>query len=342
MEGNTIISCGAEIEFETDSLKSSFLSTDFKTISESANLLPHSVYFCGHKKFLEPLKGDVPENLFVLFSKSLYEKSEDQIKEVLPKIKLWGTTENLPLAMSFLSKPFYDEVVKNDNDEVDGRQLGTCEIHPTAILSQNVFLGTNVKIGKDVKIYPGTVICSHSQIGDGTEIFPNVTVMPRTIIGKECRIHSGTVIGTDGFGYNFDKGIHHKVWHFGGVEIGDHVELGSNVSVDQGTFGPTRIGSGSKIDNQVQIAHNCNLGQGVVLCGQSGMAGSSSMGNYSVVGGGACIAPDISVGDACQVGGMAGVISSLEDKAIVAGFPARPIKEWLKGIAYIRKVTLKK
>lgn len=342
MEGKVLVSCGAEIAFNSDSAKEKFLSTEFETISESSELKAKSLYFCGDKKFLEPLKAQLPDDLFVIFAKNFLEKNEDLLKDILPQISFWGQTENLPLAMSFLSKPFYDQVTEKDNDEVDGRQMGTCEIHPTAIISQNVFLGANVKIGKDARIYPGAVICSHSEIGEGSSIFPNVTVMPRTKIGKNCRIHSGTVIGSDGFGYNFDKGVHHKVWHFGGVEIGDHVEIGSNVSVDQGTFGPTKIGSGSKIDNQVQIAHNCILGQGVVLCGQAGMAGSSRVGNYSVFGGGARLAPDISVGEACQIGGMAGVISSVEDKAIVAGFPARPIKEWLKGIAYIRKESLKK
>ena len=97
--------------------------------------------------------------------------------------------------------------------------MGTCEIHPTAIISQNVFIGANVKIGANVRVFPGVVICSQSEVGEGTVLFPNVTLMGRTSIEKNCRVHSGTVIGSDGFGYNYKDGVHHKVWHMGGVEI---------------------------------------------------------------------------------------------------------------------------
>lgn len=342
MKGSELISSYQAIEFDDSSMKELFLNSEFNSICDSSGLKANAIYFCGHKKFLETLNQNLPESLFVLFGENFLQKNLEEVQQVLPKLKMWGKTANLPLSMSFLSKPFHDEIVSKDNDEVDGRQMGTCEIHPTAIIAQNVFLGANVKIGKGAKVLSGSVIGSFSEIGEGTTVFPNVTIYPRTQIGNDCRIHSGTVIGADGFGYNFDKGVHHKVWHFGGVKIGNGVEIGSNTSVDQGTFSPTIIEDGVKIDNQVQVGHNVRIGAGVVLCGQSGLAGSSVVGNFSVFGGGAALAPDTSVGMACQIGGMAGVISDVEDNAIVAGFPARPIKEWLKGLAYIRKVTLKK
>lgn len=319
-----------------------FGNYDLQTICDRFSISSQKIYFCSHNKFWDVLIKSGEKDLLVIFDKKYFESNKEKLEEELTKFSYYGTVENSALAMSFLSRPFYERVIENDNDEVDGRQLGTCDIHPSATISQNVFIGTNVKIGANVKIYPGTVVSSFCEIGDGTVLFPNVTIMPRTRLGKECRIHSGTVIGSDGFGYNFDNGIHHKVWHFGGVEIGDHVELGSNVCVDQGTFSPTKIGSGSKIDNQVQIAHNVKMGNGVVLCGQAGVAGSATVGNFTVFGGGARLAPDMTVGDACQVAGNAGVTTDLEDGAVVAGFPARPLKEWLKGIAYLRKAALKK
>lgn len=325
-----------------DSLMESFSETSFLRISDKNSISRGSIYFCASAAFLKPLEENNERDLLVIFAKKFFEEKKEEISQTLSQLSFFGTVENVPLAMGALSKPFYDEVVALQNDEVDGRQLDSCDIHPTAVISQGVFLGQNVKIGKDVRIYPGCVICSDSEVGEGTVLYPNVSVMAKTKIGKGCRLHSGTVIGSDGFGYNFADGVHHKVWHMGGVVIEDNVEIGSNCCVDQGTFSPTIVGAGSKIDNQVQVAHNVRMGQGVIVCGQGGLAGSSSVGNFTVFGGGARLAPDIHVGSGCQVGGNAGVTANLEDGATVAGFPARPIKEWLKGIAYLRKMSLKK
>ncbi|MCF8058714.1 MAG: UDP-3-O-(3-hydroxymyristoyl)glucosamine N-acyltransferase [Bacteriovoracaceae bacterium] len=322
--------------------KMDFDSYEFNSISDKHSLKSGSVYFCGKLTFWEALSQSSVKDLLIIFDKKFFDESGEDIKKALENYSSWGTVENLPLAMSHLSGPFYRELSANDNDEVDGRQMGTCDIHPTAVISQGVFLGANVKVGRDVRLYPGCVVSSFCEIDEGTTLFPNVTLMPRTKIGKACRIHSGTVIGSDGFGYNFAGGVHHKVWHIGGVLIGDNVEIGSNSSVDQGTFSPTQIHSGTKIDNLVQVAHNVQLGLGTILCGQAGVAGSASVGDFTVVGGRGAIAPDCHVGKGCQIGGRAGVMNNLEDGAIVAGFPARPIKEWLKGLAYVRKMTLKK
>lgn len=341
MKGKELLSYTDGLSFESEDLKQAFLNAEISTICDSTNLTPNALYFCGAKKFLEVLKKEIPKDLFVIFSKKLFE-NEDGAKDVASKLFSYAVTENLPLSMSFLSEPFYKEVISQDNEEVDGRQMGTCEVHPTAFISQQVFLGANVKIGKNVRILPGVVIGSNSEVGEGSTLFPNVTIMPRTKIGKNCRIHSGTVIGSDGFGYNFDKGTHHKVWHFGGVQIDNNVEIGSNCSIDQGTFSSTKIGSGSKIDNQVQVGHNVKIGAGVIICGQVGLSGSSTVGDYSVFGGQSGLAPDCHVGSGCQVAGAAGVTSNIEDGSIVAGFPARPIKEWLKGLAMLRKLTLQK
>lgn len=329
-------------DFNLQGAQKDFESYDFSSICDTHSITSGKIYFCGHKNYWNALLENGEKDLLVIFDQKYFESNKEKLEPELDKFSFWATVEKGPLSMSYLSRPFHDEIVASDNDEVDGRQLGTCDIHPTAIISQNVFLGANVKVGKDVRIHPGTIVSSHCELGDGTVLFPNVTLMPRTTIGKNCRIHSGTVIGSDGFGYNFDKGVHHKVWHYGGVQIGDDVELGSNVCVDQGTFSPTTIGSGTKVDNQVQIAHNVKVEQGVIVCGQGGLAGSSSVGKFTVFGGGARLAPDTHVGDGCQVGGNAGVTTDLEDGAVVAGFPARPIKEWLKGLAYLRKASLKK
>ncbi len=170
-----------------------------------------------------------------------------------------------------------------------------------------------------------------------------MTIYPFTKIGKGCRIHSGTVIGADGFGYTFHQGQHHKIWHMGGVEISDDVEIGSNTSIDQGTFSPTRIGAGTRIDNLVQIAHNCKIGKGCVLCGQVGLAGSVTLEDFVVIGGQAALGPDCHIGMGTQIGGKAGVMEAAVWPAgsKIAGFPARDLKEWLRGLALAKKLAEK-
>ena len=161
-------------------------------------------------------------------------------------------------------------------------------------------------------------------------------------IGNSCRIHSGTTIGSDGFGYHFKNGEHHKIWHFGGVVIEDNVEIGANCSIDQGTFSPTFIQSGVKIDNLVQIAHNVNVAPGVILCGQVGLAGSSEVGAFSVLGGKAGLADGKKIGQASQVAGAGMVLSDIGEGSKVGGHPARPLNEWLKGVAFLRRAIKEK
>lgn len=250
------------------------------------------------------------------------------------------TVNNISLSLTKLSKPFYEEAIKNYQDMVDGRQMDNTDIHPTAWIAQGVFLGEDVKIAENARIHPQVVILSGCEIEAGTEIFPHVTLYHRVKIGKSCRIHAGSVIGADGFGYHFDKGIHHKVWHMGGVEIGDFVEIGANTTVDGGTFTRTFIGDGCKIDNGVQVAHNCHLGKGVVLCGHSALSGSAVVGDYCVIAGKAGLREDCSLGDRCKVAALSLVSSNWPSDSVIGGIPARPLNEWLKGVAYVRRASL--
>lgn len=240
-----------------------------------------------------------------------------------------------------ISKLFYDALYQHVQTECDGRMLGNVSIHPMSKIAPNVFLGEHVVIEADVVIMPGCVISSYCKILQGSILFPHVTLYPFVQVGKFCRIHSGSVIGGDGFGYQFHQGEHQKIWHMGGVIIGHHVELGAGTCIDTGTFAPTVVGDGTKVDNQVQIAHNVEIGQHVIICGQSGVAGSSKVGNYSVLGGRVAVGPHVELGEQCQVAGGAMLTEKIwPAKSVLAGHPARPLKEWLKGVAVLRNLAL--
>ena len=308
------------------------------------------LYFIGDRKFAERFVQEFDEgrrfsNIGVLLEKSFVRevKGKERLWELLLEKVAWiGQVENILLSMSLLSKAYYDWERESFNDEVDGRQMGTAEIHPTAYIAQNVFIGANVKIGPQVRLYPGAVVLSQSEIGEQSELFPNVVVYPKAIIGERVRIHAGAVIGGDGFGYNFINGGHRKIWHTGSVVLEDDVEIGAGSCVDRGTFGVTRVGQGSKLDNHVHVGHNVSLGEGVVLCGQTGVGGSSSVGDFSVAGGRVGIADNVHLGRKCRIAaGSIVTAGQWKDGSELGGHPARHLKEWLRSLAWLRKSSLK-
>ncbi|HOC03128.1 MAG: UDP-3-O-acylglucosamine N-acyltransferase [candidate division TA06 bacterium ADurb.Bin131] len=222
-------------------------------------------------------------------------------------------------------------------------------IHPTAVI------GENVKLGKDVSIQPYTVVEDNVVIGDRTVIgacgyighctkigsdcfiYPHVIIRERIIIGNRVNIHSGTVIGGDGFGFATVKGVHHKIPQIGIVEIGNDVEIGSNVTIDRARFEKTYIGNGVKIDNLVQIAHNVIIGDNTIIVAQVGVSGSARIGKNVVIAGQAGLIGHIEVGDNAIIGGRAGVTKNVPANSNVSGFPAREKWEDMKCAAYLRK-----
>ncbi|MCM8772661.1 MAG: UDP-3-O-(3-hydroxymyristoyl)glucosamine N-acyltransferase [Candidatus Omnitrophica bacterium] len=223
-------------------------------------------------------------------------------------------------------------------------------IHPTAII------GKNVSIGKDVSIQPFAVIEDYAKIGDRTVIgagvyighytkigcdcliYPHVVIRERIKIGDRVIIHPGTVIGGDGFGFATVKGVHHKIPQIGTVEIGNDVEIGSNVTIDRARFDKTYIGNGVKIDNLVQIAHNVYIGDNSIIVAQVGISGSTVIGKNVIIAGQAGIIGHINIGDNAIIGGKAGVTKNVPPNTHVTGFPAREKWEDMRYQAYIRKV----
>ena len=212
-------------------------------------------------------------------------------------------------------------------------------IHPTAVIAASAqidasahigphcTIGERVKIGARCELLSGDFIGDDSTLGDDAKIFPSVTIYPRTQIGNRVRIHAATVIGADGFGYVFDAGIHRKVTQVGSTVIGDDVEIGAGVTIDRGALGATRVGKGTKIDNQVHIGHNVEIGEHCLLCGQVGIAGSAKLGNYVVLAGQVGIAGHLKIGNRVTIGSKAGVMHNIPDGETWLGTPAQPDKQ---------------
>jgi UDP-3-O-[3-hydroxymyristoyl] glucosamine N-acyltransferase len=210
------------------------------------------------------------------------------------------------------------------------------QVDPTAHIGPHCVVGERVKIGPRSVLQAGNVVGDDSKLAEDVNLFPNVTIYPQTQIGARVRIHAGTVVGSDGFGYVLDKGVHRKVPQIGSVIIGDDVEIGANVTIDRGALGPTVIGKGTKIDNLVQIAHNVEIGEGSIVIAQVGIAGSTKVGKYVVLAGQVGIAGHLKIGDQVTVGAKAGVMTDIPDGGKWLGVPAQPDKQTKRSLIAIQ------
>jgi UDP-3-O-[3-hydroxymyristoyl] glucosamine N-acyltransferase len=167
-------------------------------------------------------------------------------------------------------------------------------------------------------------------VGAGTVLHPHVTLYDGTVVGERCVVHSGARLGADGFGFVPDASGLRKVPQVGGCRIGDDVEVGANTTIDRGSIGDTVVGDGTKIDNLVQVGHNCRLGRHVVVVSQVGISGSTRVGDGAVLGGQAGVQGHIEIGAGARIGAQAGVTASVPAGATVSGYPARPHREALR------------
>lgn len=214
------------------------------------------------------------------------------------------------------------------------------DIAKSAILGKNVtieafvHIGENTRIGDNAVIRASSYIDDRVEIGEGTVIHPNASIYDQVKIGSRVIIHSGVVIGADGFGFVFDGKQQFKLPQVGTVTIDDDVEIGACSTIDRAALGNTIIGKGTKIDNQVQIAHNVQIGAHCAISAQVGISGSCKIGNYVVMGGSVGLADHVEVGDGAMLGANAGVPSNkkIPPKSIWFGQPARPYEEMRKQV----------
>ncbi len=212
----------------------------------------------------------------------------------------------------------------------------SARVDPSATILHGAYVGPGSRVGEGAVVMPGAVVMHEAAIGDGTRLYPGAFVGSRCVIGRNCTLWPNAVIGADGFGYQMNDGRHEKIPQLGIVVLGDDVDVGAGSCVDRATVGRTVIGEGTKIDNQVQVGHNCVIGKHCILVSQVGLAGSVRVGDYSILAARAGVADNISIGSGVIVGAGSGVVRDIPDGARVAGIPAVPHLEWKRGIANLR------
>jgi UDP-3-O-[3-hydroxymyristoyl] glucosamine N-acyltransferase len=258
---------------------------------------------------------------------------EKEIKTTLIRV------DNAYKAFSKLLE-FYNDVKNNKQGRENPHFIAdSAKIGDNEYLGAFSYVGENVTIGSNVKIYPNSYIGNNSIIGNNCVIFSGVKIYSETTIGNHCKIHSGCIIGSDGFGFIPDSKGHFKaVPQIGNVIIEDHVDIGSGSTIDRATLGSTIIRQGVKLDNQIQIAHNVEIGKDTVIAAQTGIAGSTKIGKNCMIGGQVGIVGHITIGNGVKIQAQSGVTKSIKENEIVQGTPAFKYNDFNKSYIHFRNL----
>jgi len=250
-------------------------------------------------------------------------------KEYLPKTTQALVSEQPHLSMAYVSKYFAKKAFDTSI---------AANISPKSTIAPNVVIGSGSVIEEGAYIMPHVSIGANVHIGKDVTIFPNVVIYDESIIKERCIIQAGAIIGSDGFGYAHTKmGEHIKIYHSGNVILEEDVEIGSNTTIDRAVFGSTIIQKGTKIDNLVQVGHNCEIGEACILVAQTGVSGSTKLGRNVVMGGQSATAGHLEIGDFATIAARGGVTKSIDGNKVYGGFPLSLQSEWLKTQAKIAK-----
>lgn len=210
---------------------------------------------------------------------------------------------------------------------------------PDLYLGSFSYIGKNVKIGSNVKIYPNTFIGDNVTIGDNCLIYAGVRIYSETEIGSGCIFHSGTIIGSDGFGFApLEDGSYSKIPQIGNVVIEDNVEIGATSTIDRATLGSTIIRKGVKLDNQIQVAHNVEIGENTVIAAQTGIAGSTKIGSNCMIGGQVGIAGHLTIGNNVRIQAQTGVGRNIQDGEKLQGSPALGYNDYFKSYVHFKNL----
>lgn len=212
------------------------------------------------------------------------------------------------------------------------------KIDPTASIGAFTVVAENATIRAGVVIHPLCYVGEDCEIGEGTVLYPRVVLVQGVKVGKRCILHPGVVLGADGFGYFWAGDHHQKVPQVGNVELGDDVEIGANSTIDRATCGTTRIGNGTKIDNLVQLGHNCQVGNHVIIAGHTGISGSATFGDGVILGGQVAVRDHVTIASGAILAGRTGVMNDIDQPGTYWGTPAKPIGEEMKIQAVVGKL----
>lgn len=269
----------------------------------------------------------------VLVNKSL--ELKQPVKSTLVRV------EDAYAAFALLLQTYQDMVASKPKIGVEQPSF----VSESAKLGENVYIGAfayvgdKAVVGDSTRIYPNVFVGDNVRIGKNTILFPGAVVYHDCVIGDHCIIHAGTVIGSDGFGFAMENGSFKKIPQIGNVVIESHVEIGANSTIDRATMGSTRIKSGVKLDNLIQIAHNVEVGEHTVVAAQAGISGSSKVGKYCMVGGQAGIVGHIQIADFTKINAQSGVAKEIkETHKSITGSPAHDYKSTLKSQVIFRNL----
>lgn len=268
------------------------------------------------------------KNLLNCKASAIIIKPEDSEDVNMPKI----LTHNPYYYFSLVSNLFNPRRKLKSGIAKSATLEETSVIGQNPSISHNVVIGENVKIGDNCQIFPNVVIGENVTIGNNITIYPNATIYDNVQIGDNCVIHSGAAIGSDGFGNAKDDKMHyHRIPQIGGVVIGNNVEIGANTTIDCGTFGPTIIDDGARIDNLVQIAHNVHIGSHTGIAAQVGIAGTTKIGKHCMLAGNAGIADHVEICDYAVIGASSNVGKSITKPALYSScMTVFEYREWAK------------
>lgn len=308
-----------ELEIESE-IQNDFILDGVSSIKEAKE---NEICYIDKPKYINDLKNSKAGAIFI--HKNMLKYLPNHIQGIV--------VSNPHLAFALISNLF----IKNDFNECKKN-----EIHENALISSKAVIGDNVKIGANSVIMAGVVIGDNVEIKENCKIYPNVVIYGNSVINNRVIIHAGSVIGSDGFGYAHTKdGRHIKIQHYGKVVIEDDVEIGANSVVDRSVCEVTHIKKGVKIDNLVQIGHNCIIGEHSILVSQVGLAGSTTMGRNVVMGGQAGTGGHIHIGDFVQIAGRGAVGKNLPPNTKWGGHPLMELNQWMQFFATLRRVVKK-
>ena len=235
----------------------------------------------------------------------------------------------------------YYNQVKNNKQGIEE----PAHIAKTAIMGDGIYIGAfsyigeNVLIGKDVKIYPNVFIGDNVRIGDRVTVFAGAKIYSETVVGNHCTIHSGAILGADGFGFTPNEaGEYSKVPQTGNVILEDHVDIGAATTIDRATLGSTILRKGVKLDNQIQIAHNVEIGEHTAIAAQTGVAGSTKIGKNCLIGGQVGIVGHITIGDRVKIQAQSGIGRNVKDDEVLQGSPALPYGDYNKSYVHFKNL----